>query len=244
MEILKFKFLKTLAVLTVVGIASSAIAGPSYRLSSKAPVVQPMPKRAYVFGYGGIDSGANYDTIGSYYDYYGNSYYNPGDLPIKFDLDNGWTAGGGAGVYSGLLGGSRFEVEGSYTANDVGYLNFSGFELPSDLDVNTTAVFFNMLKEIPFGGAIGYFGGGVGYGQTDISGDLDTIPYDDGGGGFAWQLIAGVDFPITDSLAFFTQYRYMVLSDFSFTTVPGDFTHVVLDNPSSHAVLFGARVSF
>ena len=126
MEMLKFKFLKTLVALTVVGIASSAFAGPSYRLSSKTPVVVPVQRTAYVFGYGGIDSGANYDTIGSYYDYYGNDYYNPGDLPIKFDLDNGWTAGGGAGVYSGLLGGSRFEIEGSYTSSDIGYLNFSG----------------------------------------------------------------------------------------------------------------------
>ena len=79
--------------------------------------------KAYAFGYGGLDFGAGYETTGRF-DYIAT------EIPIDFDLKNGWPAGGGLGVYSGLLGGSRFEVEGSYTANDVGYLSYTGFQLP------------------------------------------------------------------------------------------------------------------
>ncbi|MEX2578531.1 MAG: outer membrane beta-barrel protein [Verrucomicrobiales bacterium] len=228
-------------------ISSTAFAGPGFRLSSKAPLYHP-PKAhaAYAFGYGGVDTGANYDTTGAF----DEDWFAPGDpfdpsgFPVNFDLDTGWTAGGGAGIYSAFLGGSRFEIEGSFTKNEVGHLNYAGFALPANFDIKTKAVFFNLLKEVPLGHAIGYFGGGAGYASTTMEGDIDTILYDDSDDGFAWQLIAGVDFPITESLAFFTQYRYMVLSDQSFTTDFGDFTLSTDDNPSSHAVLFGARVSF
>lgn len=242
MEMLNFKNIKTLTVLAVVSIASAALAGPPIRMNTKAPVYQPSPKKGYFFGYGGVDFGAHYDSIGAF-DYYGG--YGPGgNIPINTDLDNGWTAGGGAGVYSGIFGGSRFEIEGSYTSNDNGFLNYAGFELPADFSLDTAAVFVNYLKEIPLGGLCGYLGGGIGYGETSFDGTIAGVPYSDSDGGFAWQLIAGVDFPITDSLALFTQYRYMVLSELSHTTEFGDFTQVTDDNLSSHAVLFGARVSF
>mgnify|MGYP001804761631 CR=1 FL=1 len=41
-----------------------------------------------------------------------------------------------------------------------------------------------------------YFGGGVGYATTSLDGEVDKIENNDEDGGFAWQLIAGVDFPI------------------------------------------------
>lgn len=65
-----------------------------------------------------------------------------------------------------------------------------------------------------------------------------------GYGGFVWQLIAGVDIPVTERLALFMQYRYFFLSEQSFTTDFGDFTNTTDSDPSSHSILFGARVSF
>ncbi len=239
MEKLNIRILTPIVAAILVAFSSEALAGQGFRFNSKQPVVQQKRMKAYAFGYGGLDFGAGYETTGRF-DYIAT------EIPIDFDLKNGWTAGGGLGVYSGLLGGSRFEVEGSYTANDVGYLTYTGFQLPADFEMTTAAVMFNILKEIPLGqdGAVGYFGGGVGFAETEMNGNIDTIQYSDSSGGFAWQLIAGVDFPVTERLAIFMQYRYMVLSDRDFTTDFGDFTFVTDEKPYSSAVMVGARVSF
>ena len=257
MEKLNNRLLTVVIASAIVAISSSAFAGPGFRFSSKAPIPQPRKQNSgYVFGYGGIDFGSSYSTVGAfdltqYPDPYWEPYcpvdpdiIDPNYVPIDWDLENGWTAGGGVGSYSSLMGGSRFELEGSYTTNDVNSVLYAGFVLPADFKISTKAVMFNMLKEVPLGRMTGYFGGGVGYAWTSMDGDIDTIEYSDTDGGFAWQFIAGVDLPITERLALFTQYRYMVLSSFTHTTDFGDFSQTTVDDPTSHAVMVGARVSF
>lgn len=258
MEKLNIRVLQVFIAAFALAIASTAVAGP-YRMSSKQPVVAPPPLKGYFFGYGGWDSGADYTTIGSFDHssdwmdacppgYNGHYGYDPSAIPINWDMDSGWTAGGGVGVYSSLFNGSRFEFETSYTSNDFGGdLSYAGFALPANFEIRTVAAMFNYLKEVRFApnsGVVGYFGGGIGYANSRMDGDIDTILYSDDSSGFAWQLIAGVDFPIAPNLALFTQYRYLVLSELNFTTDFGDFQNTTLDDPSSHAVVFGARVSF
>lgn len=256
MEKLNIRLATVVLASVLVAASSSALAG-EFRFSSKSPVSKaPTPFKGYVFGYGGVDFGGSWDTMGAFDisdpawqahcppGYGDHSLIDPSAVPIDFDLENGWTAGGGVGQYSGLLGGSRFELEGSYTSNEVGQLHYANFILPADFRISTKSVMFNMLKEVPFGKATGYFGGGVGYAWTSMVGDIDTIEYDDSDGGFAWQLIMGIDIPITERLALFTQYRYLVLSESTFTTNFGDFSQTNEDDPASHAVLVGARLSF
>ncbi|MDF1823475.1 MAG: outer membrane beta-barrel protein [Verrucomicrobiales bacterium] len=258
MEKLNNRLLTTAVAAILAAFTTSAIAGPGFRLSSKSPVYQqPKKHKAYFFGYGGFDSGSYLDTTGAFdldqnwqdncppgHD--GHYGFDPTQIPINMDFDNGFTLGGGVGVYSGLLGGSRFEIEGFSTQNDSGYLEYAGFELPADFELRTLAIMFNMLKEVPLGetGAKAYFGGGVGYATTTFEGDLDTILYDNENAGFAWQLIAGVDFPVTESFSIFTQYAFRVLSEQHFVTDFGDFTQTTDENPYSHAVMVGGRVSF
>jgi len=250
MEKLNKGIITVLVAACLLASASSVLSG-DFRFSSKSPISKapPMPFKGYVFGYGGVDFGGAWDTMGAF-DYPaawtggGIPGFNPYAVPIDFDLDNGWTAGGGIGKYSGLFGGSRFELEGSYTSNDVGQLYYTNFILPADFRISTKSVMFNMLKEVPLGRAVGYFGGGVGYAWTSMVGDIATIEYDDKDAGFAWQLIMGIDMPITERLALFAQYRYLVLSETTFTTNFGDFRQTNLDNPASHAILIGARLSF
>ncbi len=252
--------IKLLIAFVGVGIASISepvVAGTSFRMSSKSPVATPAPSyRGYVFGYGGGVFGNNWSNIGAF----DLSSYNwrdhcppdmvsfpgldPTHVPMDWETEGGWTLGGGIGAYSGFLGGSRFELEGSYLTNDVHRLTYAGIELPANFSLNTKTAMVNFLKEVPFAHATGYFGGGVGWGWTSMEGDIDTIMYDDNDSGFAWQLIAGIDIPITERLALFMQYRYLVLSETSFTTNFGDFTTVSSDKPDSHSVLIGARVSF
>lgn len=240
MEKLNNRFITVVLASALVAISSSALAGSNFRFSSKAPVhQQPQHFKGYVYGYGGIDFGAEFQNAG-FFDHLPNT-----EVPTDWELNNGWTAGGGIGAYSGILGGSRFEIEGSFTSNNVGTLLYDNYLLRADFKIKTEAVMFNMLKEIPLGGATAYFGGGVGYASTSMEGDIATIEYDDYDAGFAWQLIMGIDIPITERLALFTQYRYMVLSDMSFTAEKfGDFTYTTDKTPASHAVVIGARVSF
>lgn len=237
MEKLNINFLKLISVLSATLFASSAFAG-GYRLHSKAPVCEPKQHKAYIFGYAGVDLGANYDTIGQF-DYLTDR------IPIKFDLKNGVTYGGGFGFYSRAFGGSRLEIEASSMTNDVGYLTYNGFSLPANFEIETQTYMFNMLKEIDLGhGVTGYVGGGVGYGTSEMTGDIDTITYNHEDSGFAWQIIAGVDFPISENVALFTQYRFLVLSNSDYTTDFGDFTFRTRHKPASHSVQVGARVSF
>jgi opacity protein-like surface antigen len=248
MEKLNIRFLQIASVALLAGFSSSAFAGSGFRMHTKAPVIPVKKHVGYVFGYGGWDSGASYDTLGSWdpVDPHAHYQFGPTGIPIDWDLSGGWTAGGGIGIYSHLFGGSRFEIEGGYTSNEVNRLTYAGFILPADFDIKTTTVMFNMLKEVPLGqsGVIGYFGGGIGHHSTEMDGDIATILYSDSESGFAWQLIAGLDFPITDRLALFTQYRYLVLSDMTFRTDFGDFINETSSKPHSHAVMVGARVSF
>jgi opacity protein-like surface antigen len=259
MEKLTFKV--ALIVVAASLAATSAHAQNGFRLSSKsivpkAPVATPTPRlNNYFFGYGGVAFQSSWSNTGAF-DLHpgwidhcppglkGVPPFDPLNIPMDWDPEAGWTLGGGVGRYSGLFGGSRFELEGTYLNNDVSHLHYAGFLLPANFELATTAVMVNYLKEIPLGGVTGYFGGGIGWGWTTMRGDIDTIRYSDSDDGFAWQLIAGVDFPITERLALFTQYRYLVLSEQSFTTDFGDFTNSTNSDPSSHSVLVGARVSF
>ncbi|MDF1738404.1 MAG: outer membrane beta-barrel protein [Verrucomicrobiales bacterium] len=247
MEKLNIRILQLLAI-SAVAVSSSAFAGGGFRMNSKAPVQHVQEKRMYLFGYGGITTGTTLETTGNWDvpgNYYEDEYVpNPVNLPIDFDLQNGSTFGGGIGIFSNLFGGSRFEFEGSHSSNDINGVQYTGFALPADMEFSTNAVFFNMLKEVRFEHSTAYFGGGVGYASTTLNGDLAEVEYNDTDEGFAWQLIAGIDIPITDCLTLFTQYRYMVLSDMSFVTDFGDFTNVTDTNPVSHSILVGARVAF
>lgn len=255
MKLSSLPLFSLLAVLTLLG--STAEAGTNFRLSSKSPIA---PKRVpsssgYFFGYGGVAFGNNWSNTGAFdlspgwqnhcpSQVLANPAFDPLNIPMNWDTENGWSFGGGVGRYSNLFGGSRFELEGTYLSNEVNRLSYAGFELPANFDLRTKALMVNYLKEVPFGSATGYFGGGIGWGWTTMDGDIDTILYDSSDDGFAWQLIAGIDIPITERLALFTQYRYLVLDDCAFTTNFGDFTNTTNKNPSSHSVLVGARVSF
>lgn len=257
MEKLTFKFLPIVIASAMVAVSSSAYAGTSFRLNSKSPIA---PKRqaslsGYVFGYGGAVFGSSWNTTGAWDPFdpdhcFPNYEYDPAtsapsnNIPIDWDLESGWSLGGGVGKYSGLFGGSRFELEGTYLSNEVNSVIYDGFALPANFDIKTKALMVNYLKEVPLGAATGYFGGGIGWAWTKMDGDIDTIQYSSSDDGFAWQLIAGIDIPVTERLALFTQYRYLVLDDASFVTDFGDFSNTTNDNPSSHSLLIGARVSF
>lgn len=197
---------------------------------------QPRPE-LYIFGYGGIH------WMG---DFEGRNQTNTRDL--EFEGQNGWGAGGGIGLRSDWLGGTRFEVEGLYRSNEVDdvYLNDESFK--SDGAASITGVAVNFVKELVWGSIYPYIGFGIGYGEVDVDVDFrdalnDPVWIDDGSAAFLWQVIAGLDFPYTDRTSLFLEYRFMPISDFDleFSTFLENF-HV--DDMTNHSIFAGIRYAF
>lgn len=209
----------------------------------KRPIVEPVPSHltGYIFAYGGVFGGVTVN---------GNEPVFPSNEIV--DMDGGYIVGGGVGAYSGLLGGSRFEIEGLSASNDIGrirsdildgrgFLNF-GFRG----QINTRAMMVNLLKEIPIhNGIVGYVGVGIGAAETDIN---IAEPFEQRGfaRGFsetdlalAYQFIAGVDVPVSERMALFLQYKALGIGQTEYQYL--DFN---IDPYFTHNVIFGARLSF
>lgn len=132
--------------------------------------------------------------------------------------DTGWVIGGAVGYdLNEILKGWKTEIEVSYrenqrdgswaTATSTG--NSSG---ALDFDHSTLAVMANAWYEFPIGGMSPYVGGGVGWGRSTFKGnylDGGTNPaFEFENNGFAWQLGAGVNFPIKPGMSMGLGYRY------------------------------------
>lgn len=210
---------------------------------SKHPVIQPVqtPLTGYIFAYGGASSGVTVD---------GNEPIFPSNEIV--DITGGYLVGGGVGAYSGLLGGSRFEIEGLWAHNDIGrirsdildgrgFINF-GFRG----QINTRALMVNVLKEIPIHNrVVGYIGAGIGAAETNIN---IAEPFEQRGfaRGFsetdlalAYQFIAGIDVPISERMALFLQYKALGIGQTEYQYL--DFN---IDPYFTHNVILGARLSF
>jgi Outer membrane protein beta-barrel domain len=181
-------------------------------------------KTGYVFGYGGFAAGYELDLTGTV---------------AHFDFGGGFIAGGGVGIYSDLLCGSRFEIEGLFTSNDIeSVTDVAGItEGASGGGINTRAVMVNALKEIPFACVTGFVGAGVGYAGTE----LDDGEFSVDSGAVAYQLIAGGEMPISDCLALFAQYKLLGIGETDYL-VDGDTLN--FDSYFIHSVSAGLRFSF
>ena len=257
MKILNISISKLSTAFLVFGLGfsfeMSASANDGFRMHSKGALVSQPTKRftGYLYGYGGISFGGSVESTGTFSDLSSEGAtivsgdgLDPASIPINFDLRDDWNAGLGLGFYSSLLGGTRFEIEGAVDTKDVGILTYGGFVLPSIFEFRTSAVMVNFLKEIPMATATGYAGFGVGYAQTEMNGQIGGVPYNTTDSGIAWQFLMGLDVPVTERLAFFTQYRYRILDDLTFTSNFGDFSFTTDSTQGGHALLMGARVSF
>ncbi|MEM7602662.1 MAG: outer membrane beta-barrel protein [Verrucomicrobiota bacterium] len=214
--------------------------GQSGEYFSKAPidtgakVVYEDPSTFYVFGFGGVN----------FVD--GETGLVNGSIPLLLELDDGYTFGGGAGVRTDFLGGSRFEIEGFYGENDVigGAINGNAGPFSSASGVlETYGGHVNLVKEFDLGGIKPYVGGGIGY--TEISAEnvaYGPINFSDRDGAFSWQIIAGLEVPITDNVGVYVEYNYHSVGEVAFqrsaTTV------LSFDDLTNHSVQGGVRIAF
>lgn len=72
--------------------------------------------------------------------------------------------------------------------------------------VRTFALMANVWWDFPIAGFTPYIGGGIGYASNEVEHGLIMNGND---GSFAWQLGAGANFPISDTMALGIGYRYM-----------------------------------
>lgn len=168
--------------------------------------------------------------------------FAPSSISGDGDIKEGFGVGAAAGYAMG--NGVRFEGETFYTSNDLGGVDELGVD---KVKLQHMGFFANVLYDIPMSGRIQpYVGGGVGYGSTTFNVDSDEM-HDQGA---AWQLKAGVSYPLNDSLSLDLGYRYMHMADWQ-----GAIDNVDLDDtpdagpgtvgikfkPSAHILTIGAR---
>ncbi|OGS53294.1 MAG: flagellar motor protein MotB [Erythrobacter sp. RIFCSPHIGHO2_12_FULL_63_10] len=152
------------------------------------------------------------------------------DNAVTVDTKKGYDFGGIVGYDFGFI---RLEAEGSYRSADIDTLSSATALLPTSAvrdvsgtytaggDANVLSFMLNAMADFgPDDGLQGFVGGGVGVARTKIDGatvDLSSPGFlDDSDTGFAWQLLAGVRAPLTETIDVGLKYRF-------FNTATNDF---------------------
>ncbi len=216
---------------STIGFAPSLWAGP---------VVQPPAEQYnfYLFGFGG----ANWleDADGSF-----------NGTSVDLNSDTGWTGGAGFGWRSDFLGGTRAEIEGAYRSNQLDEARFDGLSIGlgdgDNAEINSTSIMLNLVKEFPLfnGGLVAYAGGGAGWSSVQARVNFAGDDFEDSSEVFIWQVIAGLELPITPRFGLYTEYRLTPFTDFTWQadTAIGD-VDLGFDQLYNHGVVGGFRFYF
>lgn len=162
-------------------------------------------------------------------------------------FDSGYDFGASVGHDFGPF---RLEAEASYRAADVddlaaGQVGFAtvaplsatGGSFPATGEFNALSFMLNGLFDFgPDDGLQGFFGGGIGVARVDLDGTLQLSgsAIDDSDTGLAWQLLAGVRAPLSDSWDVGLKYRYFNAEDVNLIDPRG--LDLVAD-ASTHSIL-------
>ena len=198
-----------------------------------------------------------YVSLGSGYDLTPDSSAAPPSAfagsNIQLQRDGGFAGLGALGYAFG--NGFRLELEGNYRQN--GLNGLTGTTLPSQ--TSGTLESYGLMANVMFDMDIGqpwlypYLGGGVGYGWDRLSGAqfataATSFSSSDTQGGFAWQAIAGLSFPVSGvpGLSVTAEYRYhsLVGNQTFHGTSPSGSANLTLGTQSDHDVLLGVRYAF
>ena len=164
------------------------------------------------------------------------------DLPgatnaVTVDTHYGYDFGGVVGYDFGAV---RIEAEASYRAADLDELVVGAAGVPSinagttarnqtlasDGEASALSFMVNALADFgPDDGLQGFVGGGVGIARTKFDGVSINRRgpgfLDDSDSGFAWQLLAGVRAPLTDTVDVGVKYRFFNTSELDMVDTRG-----------------------
>ena len=194
----------------------------------------------------------------------GAGYNLPQNVPLAFvgklEPRGGFVGLGSVGYALG--NGMRFEIEGDYRHANLGRTTDA---LSTSGSMRTYAVMANGLFDLDIGvpWIFPYLGGGLGYAWTNLSSQVAFTPasfpllanqVDQTQGGFAFQAIGGLSFPIPNvpGLSVTTEYRFFAIpgrESFSGTqTLAGVASPVPValrtQHQYNHSFLLGVRYAF
>ena len=195
---------------------------PSQLWSASPPPVQQTFSNISMYGgegfYWGIQGGIN-----AYQSYEGTERANIGGKSIALEMRE--KLGGFGGVKCGYAFGSGNGILSAFEA-DVFY-NGADYDLDCRVDTkkfgsatgrfDTGAIMGNYIVRFGTGRLQPYVGAGIGgwLGQvSDTRLSIDgigsvRIGSDETNGGFAWQLLAGVDYYLSEKMSFFSEYKFL-----------------------------------
>jgi len=165
---------------------------------------------------------------------------SPGD-----SLHEGLNAGlfASAAVGRSLEGGVAFETEILYLHNDIdtGDLDrLTGVNLGAS--VRTTGLLVNAHYAVaPVGPFTASVGAGAGYGEAKYK----LLGGSESKGGFMWQAMAGLSYPVSDKLSWDLQYRYVRSPRFHESVDAGTLGVIPFKvETGTHVLAVGARMKF
>jgi opacity protein-like surface antigen len=163
----------------------------------------------------------------------------------ELELDDAFVFGGAAGYKFPWF---RLEANVSYRRNDVDKVKAGGADTGGDGDVESLVGLVNAYLDLDLDLPVRPFvGGGIGAAYLKVdAGDNSPIDVDDDAGAFAWNLLAGVGYDVTESVALTATYRYLRLegTDFSADLAGVDVGDLDVDDVGLHEVLLGLRYTF
>ena len=159
--------------------------------------------------------------------------------PDTFTTDADLETGLFASVVGGLNAGGGFALEGEvmHFSSDIDTAEADaalGYAL--DASVASTAVMINGVYTFGAGSFSPYVGAGAGWGTSEY----EFAGASDDDGGIAWQIKAGVTFPMSDTMTWDLGYRYLSLP--SYEKSEGGVS--VDADGTGHVVTLGARFAF
>lgn len=206
----------------------------------------------YVAAFGGFNFAGDAD--------FGGTITPPGGAQnVDVGFDDGFIVGAAAGKsWTTVPLGPfvpRTEIELSYRSNDADTVNFSGNGPAPEGNVSgdTSAIFLmgNILLDVPTtilnGRVTPYVGGGIGAAFVDNSIRYGPgVNISDSDTAFAYQVIAGADFGVSQNLSVFVDGRYyQAIGVDSVRRNPvGVSTGTVEDDLDGFSVLAGVRYTF
>lgn len=147
------------------------------------------------------------------------------------------------------FGSTRLEGEFGYQKNDfndvtvtvagVGSASLKGTGVPFSGDTKVTSFLMNGYYDFTNDSAFTtYLTAGLGLAKVKVSMDLPSVgaSTSDSDTVFAYQIGAGVEYALNQTVSLDVRYRYFATSDPSFDTTDAEF--------SSHNVMLGAKVKF
>jgi opacity protein-like surface antigen len=172
---------------------------------------------------------------------------------VQLRRDDGFAGLGSFGYAFG--NGFRLELEGSYRQNGLNGLTGTTSPTSATGTIQNYGVMTNLLFDMDIGQSwlYPYLGGGVGYGWDRLSGARlsqagTSFSSTDSAGGFAYQAIAGLSFPVSGvpGLSVTAEYRYhSVVGDETFHgTTPSGTASLSLGTQHDHDFMLGVRYAF